>query len=79
MAQYLKTEALVVNPEAMIITLAKEINLFAIRAKKQNKTPAVRLNVLSDFSGKFWKPIIDANPDQLIIILLIALKELNRL
>ena len=63
LAQYLKTEALVVNPEAMIITLAKEINLFAIRAKKQNKTPAVRLNVLSDFSGKFWKPIIDANPD----------------
>ena len=61
---YLKTEALLLNPEASILILNNEINNLRKRAKKENKTGAVRLNVLSDLPiAKYWRPIVEDNPD----------------
>ena len=63
LSQYLKTEALVINPEDTIILLNNQITNFKKRVAKQNKTPAVRLNVLSDFPRKFFLPLMNNHPD----------------
>lgn len=79
LSQYLKTEALVMNPEAFAIVLADEVAKFRAwtNAETENKTidgkrtkvekqqyaSAIRLNVTSDFPPKVFRALIDANPD----------------
>jgi len=63
LSQYLKTEALVVNPEAFTTTLIKQIEAFRNEAKELDYYPAIRLNVTSDLAGKYLQPIIDMFPD----------------
>jgi len=63
LSQYLKTEALVVNPEAFTTTLIKQIEAFRNEAKELDYYPAIRLNVTSDFAGKYLQPIIEMFPD----------------
>ena len=63
LSQYNKTEALVTNPDAFIVALSKEIDVLKASAEREDKTPAIRLNVLSDFPPKFFKPIMERHPE----------------
>ena len=81
MMQYLKTEAMLVNPEAFAILLDAEIKSLRDwcakpyvfkknqetgkreRVEKEIYSPAVRLNVTSDFRPEIWKSLMDLNPD----------------
>jgi hypothetical protein len=63
LAQFLKTEAFIVSPEAFTTSLLKQIESFRSAAKKEGFYPAIRLNVTSDFPGSMLKPIIDLFPD----------------
>ena len=63
LSQFLKTEALVVNPEAFSIMLIKQIENFRNAAKKLGYQPAIRLNVTSDFNPKTFENIIKMFPD----------------
>jgi len=63
LSQYLKTEAMMVHPEEFVLLLDKEIKAFKRWADKNDYLPAIRLNVTSDIPPKYFKPIMDANPD----------------
>lgn len=63
LAQYLKTEAMVVNPEAFAVVLHSEIAKLARDAKKEDYQATVRLNVTSDFRPQTFAGIINAFPD----------------
>jgi hypothetical protein len=63
LSQYLKTEALVVNPEAFAIAMIKQITSFRNAAKRIGYHPAIRLNVTSDFNPKTFETIINMFPD----------------
>jgi hypothetical protein len=63
LSQYLKTEAMIVHPEEFALLLDKEIKAFKRWADKNDYLPAIRLNVTSDIPPKYFKPIIDANPE----------------
>ena len=63
LSQYLKTEALMLNPKAFGIVLAHEIQSFANKAKQMDYQPAIRLNVTSDIPPKVYKEIIDLFPN----------------
>jgi hypothetical protein len=63
LSQYLKTEAFVLNPEQTAIILAKEIDAFVKKGKKEDFQPAIRLNVTSDFPPKVFEALIRAFPD----------------
>lgn len=63
LSQYLKTEALVVNPEAFAIAMIKQITSFRKAANDLGYYPAVRLNVTSDFNPKTFEGIIKMFPD----------------
>ena len=63
LAQYLKTEAMVVHPEEFTSVLYAEIESFRLAMMKEGKQPTVRLNVTSDFAPKVWEPLIKAFPD----------------
>ena len=63
LAQYLKTEAMVVHPEEFTSVLYAEIASFRLAMMKEGKQPTVRLNVTSDFAPKVWEPLIKAFPD----------------
>lgn len=62
LAQYLKTEAMVVHPEEFAIVLHAEIEKFQRAAAKEEYQPTVRLNVTSDFRPKTFEAIINAFP-----------------
>ena len=63
LAQFLKTEALVMHPEDMMIVLHDEIGRLRDGATERGSAAGVRLNVTSDFPGKLWAPLMDAYPD----------------
>ena len=81
MMQYLKTEALIINPEAFTILLQSEIDSLKkwsasdtqfkkdpqtgkrVKVAKDIYSPAVRLNVTSDFKPEMFRSIIEGNPD----------------
>jgi hypothetical protein len=81
MAQYLKTEAMIIHPEEFAILLDHEINLLEKWAAKPTETkknpetgkretiekeiytPAIRLNVTSDFKPSIWTALIEGHPD----------------
>jgi hypothetical protein len=63
LSQYLRTEALIVNPEAFAIAMVKQIESFRNAAKKLGYHPAIRLNVTSDFHPKTFENIINLFPD----------------
>ena len=63
LSQFLKTEALVVNPEAFAVMLIKQIENFRNAAKKLGYQPAIRLNVTSDFNPKMFENVINMFPD----------------
>lgn len=63
LSQFLKTEALVVNPEAFAVMLIKQIENFRNAAKKLGYQPAIRLNVTSDFNPKTFENVIKMFPD----------------
>jgi hypothetical protein len=63
LSQYLKTEALMLNPDAFGIVLAHEIQSFANKTKQMDYQPAIRLNVTSDIPPKVYKGIIDLFPN----------------
>ncbi len=63
LSQFLKTEALVVNPEAFATVLIKQIDTFRNAAKKLGYQAAIRLNVTSDFNPKTFENIINMFPD----------------
>ena len=80
MAQYLKTEAMIIHPEEFAILLDHEINLLEKWAatptetkknpetgkretiEKEIYTPAIRLNVTSDFKPSIWTALIEGHP-----------------
>jgi hypothetical protein len=63
LSQYLKTEALMLNPEAFGVLLSHEIQSFVNKTKAMDYQPAIRLNVTSDIPPKVYKAIIDAFPN----------------
>ncbi|NDA63075.1 MAG: hypothetical protein EBX50_13705, partial [Chitinophagia bacterium] len=63
LSQYLKTEALVVNPEAFAIAMIKQIESFRKAARDLDYHPAIRLNVTSDFNPATFENIINMFPD----------------
>jgi len=63
LSQYLKTEALVVNPEAFAIAMIKQIESFRKAARDLDYHPAIRLNVTSDFNPSTFENIINMFPD----------------
>ncbi len=63
LSQYLKTEALMLNPDAFGVVLAHEIQSFANKTKQMDYQPAIRLNVTSDIPPKVYKGIIDLFPN----------------
>ena len=63
LSQYLKTEALVVNPEAFAIAFIKQITAFRKAALDLDYHPAIRLNVTSDFTPKMFEAVINMFPD----------------
>ena len=63
LSQYLKTEALVVNPEAFAIAMIKQIESFRKAARELDYHPAIRLNVTSDFNPGTFENIINMFPD----------------
>jgi hypothetical protein len=81
MMQYLKTEALIINPEAFATLLQGEIDSLAkwsasptqikvdpetkkrLNVEKEIYSPAIRLNVTSDFQPSMFRGLIEANPD----------------
>ena len=63
LSQYLKTEALMLNPKAFGIVLANEIQSFTNKTKQMDYQPAIRLNVTSDIPPKVYKGIIDLFPN----------------
>jgi hypothetical protein len=63
LSQYLKTEALVVNPEAFAIAMIKQIESFRKAARDLDYHPAIRLNVTSDFNPNTFENIINMFPD----------------
>ena len=63
MAQYLKTEALVIHPEELALMLHDEITKFEKWAKKNEYEPSIRLNVTSDIKPEFWAGLMAAHPD----------------
>ena len=63
LSQYLKTEALVVNPEAFAIAFIKQITAFRKAALDLDYHPAIRLNVTSDFNPKMFEAVINMFPD----------------
>jgi hypothetical protein len=63
LSQYLKTEALVVNPEAFAIAMIKQIESFRKAARELGYHPAIRLNVTSDFNPATFENIINMFPD----------------
>jgi len=70
LSQYLKTEALIVNPEAFTVSMIKQIEAFRNAAKAAGKEegedgyqPAIRLNVTSDFKPATFEAIIKMFPD----------------
>lgn len=62
LAQYLKTEAMVLHPEDFAIVLHSEIEKFQRAAAKEDYQPTVRLNVTSDFRPQTFEGIINAFP-----------------
>lgn len=62
LSQFLKTEALALNPENFAIALYAEIDKFAKEVTRSRRAPSVRLNVTSDFPPSLWKPLHDAFP-----------------
>ena len=63
LAQYLKTEALVVNPEAFTISLIRQISAFERAANQLGFQPAIRLNVTSDFKPSTFESVIKMFPN----------------
>jgi hypothetical protein len=63
MAQYLKTEGLVIHPEELALMLHDEITKFEKWAKKNEYEPSIRLNVTSDIKPEFWSGLMAAHPD----------------
>ena len=63
LSQFLKTEALIVNPEAFAVALIKQIETFRNAAKRLGYQPAIRLNVTSDFNPKTFENVINMFPD----------------
>jgi len=63
LSQYLKTEALVVNPEAFTISLIKQISAFQRTANQLGFQPAIRLNVTSDFKPSMFEAVIKMFPN----------------
>lgn len=63
LSQYLKTEALMMNPSDFGVLLANEIDTFMKWAKSNNYQTAIRLNVTSDIPPKVFKGVMDAFPD----------------
>ena len=63
LSQYLKTEALVVNPEAFTVSLIRQITAFRRAANEAGYQPAIRLNVTSDFNPKVFEAVINMFPD----------------
>ena len=63
MAQYLKTEALVMHPEELALMLHDEITKFETWAKKNEYEPSIRLNVTSDIKPEFWAGLMAAHPN----------------
>jgi len=70
LSQYLKTEALIVNPEAFTVAMIRQIEAFRNAAKAAGKEdgeagyqPAIRLNVTSDFKPATFEAIINMFPD----------------
>ena len=63
LAQYLKTEALIINPEAFAVAMIKQISSFEKTANELGYYPAVRLNVTSDFKPSTFEAIIKMFPN----------------
>jgi len=63
LSQYLKTEALVVSPEAFTISLIRQISAFQRTANQLGFQPAIRLNVTSDFKPSMFEAVIKMFPD----------------
>jgi hypothetical protein len=63
LAQYLKTEALVVSPEAFTISLIRQISAFERTANELGFQPAIRLNVTSDFKPSTFESVIKMFPN----------------
>ena len=63
LAQYLKTEALVVNPESFTISLIRQISAFERAANQLGFQPAIRLNVTSDFKPSTFESVFKMFPN----------------
>lgn len=63
LAQYLKTEALVVSPEDFSVLLYSEVESLQRQAKRDGYKPSVRLNVTTDFHPDTFAALIRAFPD----------------
>jgi hypothetical protein len=63
LAQFLKTEAIVVHPEESAIILYEQIKAFERKAIANGYEPSIRLNVNSDFNPKVWEALFKALPN----------------